>query len=436
MEWAVFFGSLVLLIQTCLQVGFSCRISTQQSQPSLLWQLLGTLLPAFAVTAIFLSHSSNFTPVIELLVLYGINRILLGNSRSTACTIVSIAVYINGFTLGAGYTLESFLLPWISALGSLRVFSIICLLAFLALLTVFLCWLCFRQIIKHFSFLFHYETPYLWLLSPICLLLLTIEIFLANKSAAERYLWETPYGNFSDLPYNPHYEDPLAFLALQCLGLGVLFMILRGYKRTANSLKAHAAFTEEIQAQKSYVTQANTRYERTRAFRHDVKNHLSVLEGFLKKHDMSGAQNYLEKLDASVLGLSFPVCTGVPVLDILLGNKLKLAEDSGISVEVSLIDPIIEIDDLDLCIIFSNALDNAITACKEAGKDSYIHITGKQQGDFYMLNFENTCVPDVQKHMGIGLSNIKESVEKYGGALSIETEHSCFLLSILWQKNR
>lgn len=167
-------------------------------------------------------------------------------------------------------------------------------------------------------------------------------------------------------------------------------------------------------------------------FEHTMDRVVSVL----KKHDMSGAQNYLEKLDASVLGLSFPVCTGVPVLDILLGNKLKLAEDSGISVEVSLIDPIIEIDDLDSCIIFSNALDNAITACKEAGKDSYIHITGKQQGDFYMLNFENTCVPDVQKHMGIGLSNIKESVEKYGGALSIETEHSCFLLSILWQKNR
>ena len=61
--------------------------------------------------------------------------------------------------------------------------------------------------------------------------------------------------------------------------------------------------------------------------------------------------------------LSFPYQTGNPVVDILLGEKLGLAKD--LAAEVSLVLPKpCGIDNFDLCVLFANALDNAITACR------------------------------------------------------------------------
>lgn len=52
--------------------------------------------------------------------------------------------------------------------------------------------------------------------------------------------------------------------------------------------------------------------------------------------------------------------------DILLENKLGLARGCGIETECSLILPYpCPIGDMDLCIILSNALDNAVNYCRK-----------------------------------------------------------------------
>lgn len=432
MEWFTFFGILLLTVLSGLQVHFSCLVSEKRQ----LSRFAGSaLLLAFAVTAAYLSRFSNLTLCAAFLTLYGINRVFLKNSRSSSCVTASVAVCISWFSLGTGNTLEALLLPWITDITPVPALSILCLLISLALLIIFLCWFCFRQITHYFSFIFHQETSYLWLVTPSCLLLLTVELYLSGKAAEECYMLVTQYGVFSSLPYNFHWRQPLAVLILQLLCLGMLFVMLYGCKYTESRLKLHTALTYEIQAQQAYVTQAGIRYEHTRAFRHDVKNHLSVLEGLLKKNDMAGAQSYLKKLEVKTQDLSFPVYTGTPVLDILLEDKLALAQSAGIAVEISLTPPVFEADDLDLCIIFANALDNAITACSKVQGETFIRVAGEWQGDFYLLKFENTCVPQARTHMGIGLSNMKAAAEKYGGTLSLETDGSCFYLSILWQKH-
>ena len=61
--------------------------------------------------------------------------------------------------------------------------------------------------------------------------------------------------------------------------------------------------------------------------------------------------------------MSFPYQTGNPVVDILPREKLGLAKE--IAAEVSLVLPkSCGIDDFDLCVLFANALDNAIAACR------------------------------------------------------------------------
>ena len=117
-------------------------------------------------------------------------------------------------------------------------------------------------------------------------------------------------------------------------------------------------------------------------------------------------------------------------MDILLGEKLGLAKE--IAAEVSLLLPKpCGLDDFDLCVLFANALDNAITACRSSDGAKAIRISGKQQGDFYMLTFENTCSDDPLPPAGTGLSNIEAVAEKYHGAVLTEKNGRQFYLSVL-----
>jgi sensor histidine kinase YesM len=87
------------------------------------------------------------------------------------------------------------------------------------------------------------------------------------------------------------------------------------------------------------------------------------------------------------------------------------------------------IDNLDLCVIFSNAVDNAVKACEQIQSgDRYIRISGKQKGDLFLLEIENSCSDEYsyQKGSGIGLSNIETVAEKYHGAVDTEMEETWF----------
>lgn len=106
----------------------------------------------------------------------------------------------------------------------------------------------------------------------------------------------------------------------------------------------------------------------------------------------------------------------------------------GISVNCSLRLPYpCALRDIDLCIVLSNALDNAIHAVKslETSTEKQIHVSGRIQGDFLMMEVENSFHGKATFKKGTGLSNIKTVAEKYGGAMSIETKEKAFVLHVL-----
>ena len=91
------------------------------------------------------------------------------------------------------------------------------------------------------------------------------------------------------------------------------------------------------------------------------------------------------------------------------------------------------IADIDFCIIFSNALDNAISACNRVPNDNqkYIHITGKVQGDFLLIEIINSHSGRGSIRSGTGLANIKAVAEKYHGAMEVRIDGDIFVLSVL-----
>lgn len=279
-------------------------------------------------------------------------------------------------------------------------------------------------------------------------------IFLASE-----YINENIYGNMVNIEKNGavYGVNPYQMLFMQMLGLASLFCIMSAYKKLVQSFRLNEEMALlEMQANSlaQYVDEAKLRYEKTKAFRHDIKNHMTVVKELLQNKKPESALQYIEGMENLTADISFPISTGHPVLDILLGNKLGIAKESGIDVRCSMVVPYpSEISDMDFCIIFGNALDNAITACnrinngeqktgkqktetqkaetQKAETQKYIHVSGKVQGDFLLVEIENSYSGNRTVRSGTGLANIRTAVEKYHGAMEIRTEGGRFVLSIL-----
>ena len=234
-----------------------------------------------------------------------------------------------------------------------------------------------------------------------------------------------------------HFFSHGQMLVMYLLGLASLFCILFSYKKLQQIFRLSTEISLLEQQEHSlnqYVEEAKTRYDETRSFRHDIRNHISVVKKLLQNGKLEEAAAYMEDLDDMAEKMSFPCSTNNPVVDILVGNKLGIAKSMGIDVDCSLLLPYpCGIRDIDICIVLSNALDNAIHAAKslDAGMGKYIRVSGRIQGDFLMMEIRNSFHGKGAFKKGTGLSNVKKVAERYGGAMSIETQENIFVLHVL-----
>jgi len=417
--FSFFLDGLCLFGQSVMQIVFVIRLTGKQQrmQPFAVYFFL-LCITQWIFTE--LSLPGVIAIGAELFILYSVSRMSLRNRRTVSWAAAIIAVYITQLSFGVVNSAEAMVFP--NMVGETLLYPLL-LLATLAALVICAC--CCAAALKFLSLSEERQTPY------VGLLLFPGLFFFA----AELYILQTSYRALPDFVSLREAGKHGVLLLLQVLGLGALLCTLYAYQRLCRSMQAQAAYQSLSQAartQKVYIAEAQTRYEQTKAFRHDIQNHLSVLDGLLSSGKLEEGRIYLQKLKTVSASLSFPHQTGNPVVDILLGEKLGLAEANGIVSEVSLLLPgPCGVDDLDLCIIFANALDNAIRACKAVKGAKSIRISGERQGDFYLLAFDNTCAGEPASPMGTGLANIQSVAEKYHGAMLAEKKDQHYSLNVL-----
>ncbi len=418
-RFSLFLGGFCLLAQGVLHIVFVSRLTgkRRRARDILLYLILLCMAERLSIA---LAVPQTLALAAEICLLCGVSRFAMGARWSTSWAAALLAVYISQLSFGVVNSAEAVLFP--NMIGSALLYPLL----FLATLAAFgICACCYAAVLKCLSFREDGYAPDIGLLISPCLFFF----------AAELYILRTAYGV---LPPALSPEEAVkhgALLSLQVLGLIALLCTSCAYQRVRRSLQTQAALlslSQAVQAQKAYIAEAQTRYEQTRSFRHDIKDHLTVLDGLLRGGDLDEGRAYLQKLEAASAALSFQYQTGDPVVDILLREKLGLAQAGGIETEVSLILPRpCGIDGFDLCVIFANALDNAIHACRAVEGPKSIRICGERQGDFYLLTFDNTCPDGPLPPMGTGLSNIRSVAEKYRGAMLTEKEGGRFSLNVL-----
>lgn len=253
-----------------------------------------------------------------------------------------------------------------------------------------------------------------------------------------RYISAEIYGNTVSVRPDGKFWSAadLTVLAMQLLGIASLFCILYADKKAAEGFRLRmecALYAQEARNMEQYVEEAKMRYDRTAAFRHDARNHLAVVRELMRKEKYGEALAYLEETEEVRAQTDFLCATNNPVLDILLGSKLGVAAELGIRVSCALKLPYpCPVSNIDFGIVLSNALDNAIQACRKIeDRERYIEVRGKVQGELILLEVENSSQGTERIAEGRGLANIRAVAEKYQGSMELERREGRVCLRML-----
>lgn len=178
-----------------------------------------------------------------------------------------------------------------------------------------------------------------------------------------------------------------------------------------------------------------------RSFRHDYTNHLYSLLSLIKMDEPQEAVEYIEKLLLTKHTSHMEFCTGNKLADAILTDKSDLLPEN-ITIDYQGIIPP-AFDNLDLCVILSNSLDNAIEACGYLDSAGVITISAMQRQGYFVLTITNPTVnngsfsdipatskSDPENH-GMGLTNISDIVRKYDGQMQVHCKDQVFELSLI-----
>lgn len=230
----------------------------------------------------------------------------------------------------------------------------------------------------------------------------------------------------------------------------VIELVMQGNKRAY--YESVAALNEGyLKAEIKHFQAYQKTQTETRRVRHDMKNHMQSLLYLAKEERYEELRKYLEDLSLSMEQIDMELHCGNSLADAICNEKNQLAVLKGISFEIEGRMPEnTKIEPVDICTIFSNALDNAIEALEnEAIQKRWIKLEISCQGEILFLRFTNpvlstqienfkgnTTKTDRINH-GFGLQNIRLSAEKYHGeintAISTENGSSIFALEIILQ---
>lgn len=203
---------------------------------------------------------------------------------------------------------------------------------------------------------------------------------------------------------------------------------------------------QAYQYQQTYYRELEQNQQTVRRLRHDMKNHLNIIGTFLREHETEEAESYLKELTRE-FSVSAKIYCKNSIINAVLNSKEQLAKDAEITCQFFIdLEDVPTIEDIDLCSLLSNTLDNAIEANRFIPdvRERKMTVKARYSNHFFSYQIENTKTngirmkngmiqtskPNTVNH-GIGLQNVKNIVEKYSGDFNLSYNADTFTVTVL-----
>ena len=157
---------------------------------------------------------------------------------------------------------------------------------------------------------------------------------------------------------------------------------------------------------------------------------------------------YITSIQQDLVDRSFKMYTGHGLIDTILSNKINKAINNNIRVDVNgFIGDVLQMDLVDISILISNVVDNAIEACMNINAndiDKHITIDFQIRRDYLVVTIINSFQNNIKRKNGIlrtikkdksqhgfGLLNVEHIVDKYNGYMNINYSDTLFTIKIM-----
>lgn len=249
---------------------------------------------------------------------------------------------------------------------------------------------------------------------------------------------------------NSQNNDILIFICTFCVLIMDVFIIYMMIKFTKdNKDKLRLSIMElQLSEQRTMIEDAGNINKEIRKAEHDLKHHILSVLGIVENGDLEKAKKYLNDLlheyETNIFKYIFIENSAI---NSILNMKIGRCRADNIDIKVDICSNFDGFNDIDICVLLANLLDNAIEASSKVtfpkimlvvhNEKNYLHILVKNLIDGSVLT-ENkmlrTTKLDNKKH-GLGVYSISQIVEKYNGMKSYYEKDDCFFADIWLKKD-
>ena len=284
----------------------------------------------------------------------------------------------------------------------------------------------------------------------------TERVFQVDSSAFWQKVWFIPFSctliicayNFDlNIDTVRKFRFILTRLWLFAMTILIYYVLLEAL----NAVRQQAQLEERAAQQDTLLAMQYTQYqqlsrhiEEVREARHDLRQHLNLIEHYLQSGKTEDLKAYIEQYRMTLPpDTARTWCENYAVNTIIsyYGEEARKASvDFSVRIQLP---PSLPLGEPQLCSIFGNLLENALDACRECTDSApFIRICAQEDAGHIVIAVDNTCChPPIEengrfrstKHdgFGTGTASIRSIAERYQGLVDFRYEDGIFYASVM-----
>ena len=244
--------------------------------------------------------------------------------------------------------------------------------------------------------------------------------------------------------YTFHYNEIGGMVLAVIIGAILWKDLINGYTLHFQYLEDNKQIQRQLEMQRNHYAKLNAKIQETRTIRHDLRQHMRILNTLVDEENIIGLKEYFQAYNATVsFDAPLTYCQNYAI-DAILQYYNELCKQNHIEYTVSFLFPAESpIPDTDFCIILGNLIENALEACqRQTSSPCFIKVSSEIKGHSLLICIQNSFDGVLHKHknrfisskrneLGIGTYSVTSLVERYGGMISFEAEENVFCASII-----
>lgn len=236
------------------------------------------------------------------------------------------------------------------------------------------------------------------------------------------------------------------FMSFVCCGVYLVFLLYYSAEEQKRSRLQQVQNSLDIQLKQSVRENSALRESQALAhqYRHDLRHHLQYVSTCIENGQEEQAQEYISGICREIEAQKVQRYCENEAANLIFSSFAGRARRDGIDMNIcGTLPAFLLVSDSDLCVLLSNALENAIHACQPfaaAGEACTIDVQFYDREGKFFLQVTNPCREDVRFEKGIpvsdrpghgiGVQSICAIVDRYRGVYAFLVKDGQFILRL------